>query len=187
MFIHPRQVRSITVREAARLQSFPDDFIVTEPRTEQSARSGMRCHHSWKHGFDPQCWKPFSAFSASEGKAWPMNIRLFQIGFSKRMPVFTFSGRAQIIALELPVTIEGNSVFLSISSTPTLTTSPVLRRFLCSNPGSMALTNLSCLLHSAGPCSSLRRHRQIRRSIPPSSHTRCTDAGAVQAAHRCPE
>jgi len=40
MFIHPTQNRTISVREAARLQSFPDSFVFYGSRTAQFKQIG---------------------------------------------------------------------------------------------------------------------------------------------------
>jgi DNA (cytosine-5)-methyltransferase 1 len=40
MFIHPTQIRSLTPREAARIQSFPDTFIFPAERTNSYAQIG---------------------------------------------------------------------------------------------------------------------------------------------------
>jgi len=40
MYVHPAQSRTITVREAARIQGFPDRFIFRGSRTDQFKQVG---------------------------------------------------------------------------------------------------------------------------------------------------
>ena len=67
MFIHPRQVRSITVREARGSSRSPMISSSQDRGPNSSARSGTQYRHSWEQEFDPRCWKPWSDSSGSEG------------------------------------------------------------------------------------------------------------------------
>ncbi len=64
-YVHPWQVRSITVREAARVQSFPDDFVFCGSPSDQWIQVG----NAVPPALAAAIGRSFKRFLDREGKA----------------------------------------------------------------------------------------------------------------------
>jgi len=76
MFIHPTQTRSLSPREAARVQSFPDTFVLPEARTNSFAQIGNAVPPLVGQAIGRAVQEYLSAAEDGDKVAPPSNVRL---------------------------------------------------------------------------------------------------------------